>query len=80
MESGLLGLFGGTFGVGIGIGIGQIVTIAAKQAGYGFLKVPVSPGIIAFGLAFAFIVGMVSGALPAIKASQLNPVDALRHE
>ena len=80
MESGLLGLFGGIVGVGIGVGIGQIVTIAAKQAGYGFLKVPVSPGIIVFGLAFAFIVGMISGALPAIKASQLNPVDALRHE
>ena len=80
IESGLLGLVGGLFGVAIGIGIGQIVTLAAKQGGYGFLKVPISPTIILFGLGFAFIVGMASGTLPAVKASRLNPVDALRNE
>ena len=80
IESGLLGLVGGLFGVGIGVGIGKIVEIAAANAGFGLLKVPVNFWIIAFGLGFAFIVGVASGTLPAVRASKLNPVDALRYE
>jgi len=45
-----------------------------------FTKIKISFGLIMFGLAFAIIIGMISGALPARQASKLKPVDALRYE
>ena len=80
IEAGLLGLVGGFFGVAIGVGIGKVVEIFAASAGYGLLKVPINFWIIGFGLGFAILVGTVSGALPAIRASKMNPVDALHYE
>ncbi|HLC57003.1 MAG TPA: ABC transporter permease [Candidatus Nanoarchaeia archaeon] len=80
LESGLLGLVGGLIGVGIGVGLGEIVEIAAAQAGYGILKIPVKLWIILFGLGFAFLVGIASGTLPAMRAAKLSPVSALHYE
>jgi len=36
--------------------------------------------LILGALAFSFIIGSLSGALPAVQASRLKPVDALRYE
>ena len=79
IESGLMGLVGGFFGVIIGtlisLGIGKFST----EAGFKLL-VNINPQLMLFGLGFAFVVGMISGSLPARQASKLKPVDALRHE
>ncbi len=80
IESGLLGLVGGLIGVGIGVGLGEVVELFAANAGFAMLKVPIKLWIILFGLGFAFLVGVASGTLPAMRASKLNPVDALRYE
>jgi putative ABC transport system permease protein len=40
--------------------------------------VPVEWAVI--GLLFCTVVGVVFGMLPAIKASRLNPIEALRYE
>ncbi len=79
IESGLIGLVGGFFGVILGtlisLGIGKFSTDAGFK-----LLVKVNPELMIFGLLFAFFVGMISGSLPARQASKLKPVDALRHE
>jgi len=79
-ESGMLGLIGGIAGVIVGVGLAEIVQIFAAAAGYGFLKASITTELIAGSLIFSFVIGAVSGAFPARRASQMNPVDALRFE
>ena len=80
LESGILGLAGGAIGVALGIGFSKLVEIAVSTTGNTFLKAAFSPYLIAGALLFAFVVGTISGAMPAIRASKLRPVDALRYE
>ena len=79
MEAGLIGLAGGIIGVLLGALIAMTVGMIAAGAGWPIFKVSISPVILLFGLVFSVLVGMVSGALPAMQASKLKPVDALRY-
>ncbi len=78
IESGLLGLLGGVIGVLIGLGISYVGTFIAVQMGATFFKASISVWLIGGALAFSFVVGSLSGALPARQASKLQPVEALR--
>ena len=78
VESVVLCLFGGL----IGIGFGQLFTILiANIPGAEFLDMAYIP-LWAIGLSFGFAttVGIFFGMFPAIKASRLDPIEALRHE
>ncbi len=78
IEAGLVGLLGGAIGVLIGFGIAKIISVAAAQAGFTFLRIFVEPELVALGLAFAVFVGMASGFFPSRQAAALKPADALR--
>ncbi|MBU0457729.1 MAG: ABC transporter permease [Nanoarchaeota archaeon] len=79
IESGMLGLIGGIIGVSIGFGISKSVEYIAFQVYDSFLiKANITFTLLIGALLFAFIVGAVSGALPAKQAASLKPVDALR--
>jgi len=81
IESGLLGLIGGFIGVVVGIGVAKIIEIIATQAIGSDILRAAFPWYLIFGsLLFGFIIGSVSGFLPAKQASKLKPVDALRYE
>ena len=81
IESGLLGLVGGIIGVIIGFGISKTIEfIAINQIGTNLLTVATPFYLFAGSLLFAFFVGAISGTLPALRASKINTVDALRHE
>jgi len=79
IESGMIGLVGGLLGTALGTGLALTIGSFSKQAGF-LLIINIEVMVLAFGLLFAFIIGMVSGALPAYQASKLKPVDALRYE
>lgn len=81
LESALLGITGGLIGILIGIGISKSVEFGANTAfGPGTITA-IFPAYLLIGtVLFAAIVGMLSGALPARRASKLRPVDALRYE
>ncbi len=66
--------FGGITGVVLGILVGNIVTLAL---GSSFL-IPWNWMLLGFTL--CMIVGVVSGFYPAMKASKLDPIEALRYE
>ncbi len=79
LESGLLGLAGGIIGVAIGAGLSKLVIWAAvKYGGLVFLEAYFPLWLILGSLAFSFVVGTISGIVPARRASRMDPVEALR--
>ncbi len=81
VESGLLGLVGGILGLVLGYAISYTIEyIAVTQLSTNLLQVTTPFYLFAFCLAFAFIVGALSGIFPARQASKLKTVDALRYE
>ncbi len=79
IESGLMGFVGGIFGIILGIVVALIVGEIASNSGF-LLLIKIEIPLLLFGLLFSFLVGMISGTLPAYQASKLKPVDALRYE
>lgn len=73
-ESVLVSVFGGV----IGIFAGKLFT----QAIGALLRMPtiITPGVIVNALVFAAGTGLIFGMYPAIRASRLNPIEALRTE
>jgi len=81
IESGLLGLVGGAIGVLLGILASKTIAyIAFTIYGTTLLRAVVPVWLILGCLAFAFVIGALSGTIPAYQASRIKPVDALRHE
>ncbi|HVO50211.1 MAG TPA: ABC transporter permease [Thermoanaerobaculia bacterium] len=74
VEAVALAITGGSAGIALGLGIQRFV---ARFAGW-----PVALQPTAIGLAFAFsaVVGVAFGFYPALKASRLDPIEALRYE
>ena len=72
-EAGALGLAGGVLGTALGL-------VLVFIGGYFGLPVKVDVGIAAFGVTFAFVVGLLSGYFPAQRAAKLSPVEAFRYD
>ena len=81
IESGLIGLIGGIIGVIIGGALAYgLAAIVGAALGNSDLRASISPLLVFGALAFSFLFGTIAGTLPAIRASKLNPVDALSYE
>jgi putative ABC transport system permease protein len=73
-EAVTLSIVGGTIGVALGIGFSSLF---AKLLGWPII-VTTSSVLLSFGVAGT--VGVIFGFFPALKASALDPIDALRYE
>jgi putative ABC transport system permease protein len=76
IEALTLCMIGGLLGVAIGYGLGAMVS--ALLPGFPAAHVPMWAVMLSFG--FCAAVGVVFGIVPAAKAAQLDPIDALRYE
>lgn len=65
---------GGAIGVLLGIGGAKIISNIMEMPFY------ISISAIVGALVFSMLVGIIFGLLPSIKASKLQPVDALKYE
>ncbi len=75
VESVMISLAGGTVGIAIGLLLPLSVRLLTNQ-----VQVPISPLSVVVAFAVSFTVGVGFGLLPARRASQLNPTEALRYE
>lgn len=74
LESSLICIIGGIVGILLGLMLTYYLTPILQ------IKFVLSSLSIFAGTIFSIIVGILSGTLPAIKASKLEPVEALRYE
>jgi putative ABC transport system permease protein len=79
IESITLSLVGGLIGIGLGVGVSLWMALPADRGGLGFpMLLSTPPIVVAF--AFSALVGTFFGMYPAVKASALDPIEALRYE
>ncbi len=73
-EAALLSVFGGILGIIAGIILAKIISFAAS------VPTAISIPAILISVVFSMVIGIVFGLVPPAKASDLNPIDALRYE
>ncbi|MCX7042805.1 MAG: ABC transporter permease [Gammaproteobacteria bacterium] len=74
LEAVVLCNVGGVIGIALGFLLGNVFTFFTEFEA----RVPLGWAI--FGVVFCSLIGIVFGMIPAIKASRLNPIDALHYE
>ncbi|MFA5406095.1 MAG: ABC transporter permease [Candidatus Nanoarchaeia archaeon] len=85
-EAGIMSLIGGFIGLIVGMGLAQGIIVLLptlfmmpENAAAG-LKLVVNPLLLIGALAISLAIGIISGYLPAKKAAELNPIEAIWYE
>ncbi|KYH36113.1 MAG: peptide ABC transporter permease [Candidatus Bathyarchaeota archaeon B23] len=79
-EALITGVLGGALGVLSGIFLGQAISAIAQFSFTIVLSPYITPSICLIVVLFSAVTGVLSGLYPAWRASNLNPVEALRYE
>jgi putative ABC transport system permease protein len=81
-NSAMVGLVGGVFGVILGALVSALFPMIgiSMTSTEGKTGISLSFNLMVFGLGLAVLIGVISGVVPAYRASKLKPVDALRYE
>jgi len=82
-NSAMVGLVGGILGDILGACVSTLFPLLGLQmmgGGGDSSGIYLAPDLMALGLILAILIGVISGVVPAYRASKLKPVDALRYE
>ena len=71
-EAAVLTSLGGIIGVVSGIGLAELISQMMQ------IPVSISPPAIIVSVVFSMLIGIVFGLVPAVKAANMNPIEALR--
>ena len=74
VEAVVLSITGGVLGIALGVGIQQAV------ARYAQWPVLIQGSSVTMAFVFSAVIGVTFGFYPALKASRLDPIEALRYE